>query len=490
VADVASPDIELPHNWTPRIYQGRLWNYMLRGGTRAEVIAHRRWGKDEVALHWSAVAAHDRVASYWHMLPQASQARKAIWDAINPHTGKRRIDEAFPLHLRKRTREQDMFIEFKVGSTWQVLGSDNFNSLVGSPPAGIVMSEWALCNPAAWAYLKPILDENGGWAMFITTPRGKNHAHAMLQMALRNPKWFAEVSNVLKTGRFSKSELEEQREEYRAMYGKDQGDAMFEQELMCSFEAAILGAYYGLEMADAQREGRIGSVPHDPSLPVFTAWDIGRTDDTSIWFYQVAWGEIRVIDHFKASGKDPKHYAEACHGREIIVEEHGENGKPVKWHLGAPIPESAHRIAYRYGLHWLPHDAKPKTFASPRSGLEQLRDFGIKAKITPKLSVQDGIMSARATLPHCWFDEERCDFGIESLRNYRREWDDEAKIFTDNPVHDWTSHASDAFRYLSLVWRNPESEKPVEKPRFLHDLTASEVFWPSQSSTSVQRERI
>jgi phage terminase large subunit len=485
-----STAIDLPHNWTPRIYQGRLWNRMLGGCKRAIDIAHRRWGKDEVALHWTAMAAHDRIASYWHLLPQASQARKAIWDAINPHTGKRRIDEAFPHELRKRTREQDMFIEFTCGSTWQVLGSDNFNSLVGSPPAGIVMSEWALCNPAAWAYLKPILDENGGWAMFITTPRGKNHAYAMYQMALNNPKWFAEVSNVLKTGRFSKEELEEQRAEYVSMFGKDQGNAMFEQELMCSFDAAILGAYYGGEMADAEREGRICSVPHDPSLPVFTAWDIGRTDDTSIWFYQVAWGEIRLIDFYNASGKDPIHYAEALHGRKIEVTEYGVNGKPVKWELGAPIPEHSHRIAYHYGQNWLPHDAKPKSFASPRSGLEQLRDFGIKSRITPSLSLQDGIQSARATLKHCWFDADRCEHGIESLKNYRREWDDDKKIFTDNPLHDWTSHASDAFRYLSLVWRNPESEKPAEKPRFLRDMTAKEIFWPTASSQSPERERI
>jgi phage terminase large subunit len=483
-------EIELPHNWTPRIYQGRLWNYMVGGGKRAIDVAHRRWGKDEVCLHWTAMAAHDRIASYWHLLPQASQARKAIWDAINPHTGKRRIDEAFPQELRKRTREQDMFIEFRCGSTWQVLGSDNFNSLVGSPPAGLVLSEWALCNPAAWAYLKPILDENGGWAMFITTPRGKNHAHAMYQMAKDNPKWFAEVSNVLKTGRFSRAELDEQRAEYVAMYGEDQGGAMFEQELMCSFDAAILGAYYGKEMADAEREERICSVAHDPSLPVFTAWDIGRTDDTAIWFFQVAWGEIRVIDFYKDNGKDPIHYAEICHGRKIEVSEYGLNGKPVKWALGASIPEHAHRIAYRYGTHWLPHDARPKTFASPRSGLEQLRDFDIKAKITPSLSVQDGIQSARATLAHCWFDAERCNFGIESLKTYRREWDDEKKMFTDAPVHDWTSHASDAFRYLSLVWRNPESEKPVKKPRFLHDMTANEIFWPKQGDTAPTRERI
>ncbi|WAL81324.1 hypothetical protein OYT13_15845 [Pandoraea sp. XJJ-1] len=483
-------EIDIPHNWTPRIYQGRLWNYLVSGGKRAIDIAHRRWGKDDVCLHWSCVAAHDRIATYWHMLPMASQARKAIWEAVNPHTGRRRIDEAFPHELRASTRENDMLIRLKCGSTWQVLGSDNFDSLVGSPPAGLVFSEWALCNPAAWAYLKPILDENGGWAVFITTPRGKNHAHEMYEMARKNPKWFAEVSNVLKTGRFSRDELEEMRLEYVSMYGKDQGNAMFAQELMCSFDAAVLGAYYGEEMADAEREGRIGSVPHDPSLPVFTAWDIGRTDDTSIWFYQVAWGEIRVIDHFRASGKDPIHYAEACHGRKIEVSEYGVNGKPVKWTFGAPIPESAHRIAYRYGRHWLPHDAKPKSFASLRSGLEQLRDFNINAAITPNLSVQDGIQSARATLKHCHFDEERCSFGIKSLKEYHREWDSDKKMFTDHPVHDWTSHAADAFRYLSLVWRNPESEKPAEKPRFLHDMTASEVFWPTQSSNSPQRERI
>lgn len=486
-----SGEIILPHNWTPRIYQGRLWNALNAGCKRAIDIAHRRWGKDEVALHWTALAAHDRVASYWHLLPQASQARKAIWDAINPHTGKRRIDEAFPHELRKRTREQDMFIEFLSGSTWQVLGSDNFNSLVGSPPAGIVMSEWALCNPAAWAYLKPILDENGGWAIFITTPRGKNHAHAMYQMAKKNPKWFAEISNVLKTGRFSRAELEEQKAEYVAMYGKDQGEAMFEQELMCSFEAAILGAYYGREMAELELNGHITSVQHDPALPVFTAWDIGRTDDTSIWFYQVAWGEIRVIDFFHDSGKDPKHYAEIVHGRKINVSEWGINGKPEKWTFGDPLPEHAHRIAYRYATHWLPHDARPKSFASPRSGMEQLHDFGLTVRITPHLSVQDGIQSARATLKHCYFDEERCEFGLESLRNYRREWDQDKKIFTDNPVHDWTSHASDAFRYLSLVWKNPEAEKPAEKPRFLHDMTANEVFWPTSSfNQSTIRDRI
>jgi phage terminase large subunit len=167
--------ITLPHKWSPRPYQKRLWSYLEGGGKRAIEIAHRRWGKDDVALHWAACAAMQRPASYWHMLPNYSQARKAIWTAVNPHTGKRRIDEAFPAAIRSATLENEMFIRFKNGSTWQVIGSDNYDSLVGTPPAGIVFSEWARANPASWGYLAPILLENDGWALFITTPIGRNH---------------------------------------------------------------------------------------------------------------------------------------------------------------------------------------------------------------------------------------------------------------------------------------------------------------------------
>ena len=147
--------IRLPNNWEPRDYQLPLWSYLQGGGLRADVAAHRRWGKDEVALHWTATQMVQRPGSYWHMLPEASQARKAIWDAVNPHTGLRRIDEAFPPALRENTREQDMFIRFKNGATWQVVGSDNYNSLVGSPPVGVIFSEWSIARPDAWTYMRP-----------------------------------------------------------------------------------------------------------------------------------------------------------------------------------------------------------------------------------------------------------------------------------------------------------------------------------------------
>ena len=202
--------IQLPASgWVERSYQRPLWSYLQSGGKRAIEIAHRRWGKDDLILHHTAIAAHERVASYWHCLPEYAQARKAIWTAINPHTGRRRIDEAFPPELRETTNEQEMFIRFKVGSTWQVVGSDRYNSLVGAGVAGVAFSEWALANPSAWAYIRPMIEENGGWAAFITTPRGRNHAKAMYDMALRSPGWFAEISTVDDTHSLTPEQLDE-----------------------------------------------------------------------------------------------------------------------------------------------------------------------------------------------------------------------------------------------------------------------------------------
>jgi hypothetical protein len=159
--------IDLPLNWRPRPDQRPLWDYLETGGTRAVMVAHRRWGKDDVGLHFACVAAMQRPGNYWHMLPKYDQARRVIWNAVNPRTGKKRIDEAFPRAIRAKTYKQEMMIELKNGSTWQLVGSDTYDSLVGAPPVGIVFSEFALADPLAWAYFRPILVENGGWALFI-----------------------------------------------------------------------------------------------------------------------------------------------------------------------------------------------------------------------------------------------------------------------------------------------------------------------------------
>lgn len=428
-----------------------------------------------------------RPATYWHMLPEAAQARKAIWEAINPHTGKRRIDEAFPLAIRANTRENEMMIRFVNGATWQVVGSDNFNALVGSPPFGVVFSEFALANPAAWAYLRPILVENGGWAAFITTPRGKNHAYKLLQTALKSEEWWGEVSEVDDTGVFTQEQLETERQEMIDLFGEDAGDAFFRQEYHCSFDAAVLGAYYGKEIAGMRRAGRICKVAHDPDYPVYTAWDIGYSDDTSIWWFQVIAGEIRIIESYSAHGEAPDHFIGQMVGRKCEMDIIGGH---ISFRFGEDIEGLEYRKAYRYVMIWLPHDGKAKTFAAQgKSVQEQLAaHFGWGCvNIVPSLSLQDGIQAARALLKKAWIDEEHCAAGISALEAYRREYDPEKRMFKDSPLHDWTSHLSDAFRMLAIAWREPPKEVKPEEAKFFEEMSLDELW---KSAPKIGQTRI
>lgn len=430
----------LPNNWQPRPYQKALWAYLENGGKRAIEIAHRRWGKDDLILHRTACAAFERPASYWHMLPLFTQARKALWTAINPHTGKRRIDEAFPKELRDSTNEQEMFIRFKNGSTWQLVGSDSYNSLVGAGVAGVTFSEFALANPSAWGYIRPMLEENDGWATFITTPRGRNHAYSMYQMAKENPRWFAEVSTIHDTQALSQHQVDESLAEYVALYGEDLGLAQFEQEYECSFNAAILGAFYAREMVAVRNEGRVDpTLEAIPDKPVHRAWDIGVRDDTSIWWFQVVGGQVYVLDCYTASGVGVDHYAEVIDQR---AKEHG----------------------WLNGTDFVPHDAKVKEWGTGRTRVETMQSLGLSPQVVPQASLLDGINATRRTLPRCVFHARCEDVGLPALEQYRREWDDEKKVFRQSPLHDWSSHVADAARYMALAWKTirPEPVKPRE----------------------------
>lgn len=404
-----------------------------------------------------------RAATYWHMLPQADQARKALWDAVNPKTGKRRIDEAFPYELRAATRENEMFIRFKSGSTYQVVGSDNFESLIGSPPAGIVFSEWSKAKPQAWGLLSPILAENGGWAVFIYTPRGRNHGLRLLETARKTPGWFGEVLDADETGVLTPEALQEALTEYEGIYGKEYAYDLWRQEFYCDFQAPMLGAVYAREFARVDKEGRICRVEHDPSYPVFTAWDLGYSDDTGIWFYQVIAGEIRILEYVAANQKGVDYYAAQVLGREVQLD---IIGGELVCTMGAPIPEIAHRRAYQYARHWLPHDARAKTMAAMgKSIIEQLAKALTLAKlaIAPELGLEDGIQAARLMFQRCYFDADGTAEGIEALRNYHRAFDEKKAALRDTPVHDWTSHGADAFRILAVAWR--EEAKLEEKPK-------------------------
>lgn len=386
-------------------------------------------------MHMHAVGSAQRVGTYWHMLPEAAQARKAIWTAVNPGTGRRRLFDAFPADYIENMNDNEMFIRFKSGSTFQVVGSDNFNSLVGSPPIGITFSEWALANPSAWAYLSPILAENGGWSSFITTPRGNNHAKGMYDAIKNDPNWFTEILTARDTGAISVEAIEEQRVVYAGIFGETIADLLIDQEFYCSFAGAMVGAYWGTEMAAAEREGRLCEVPIDEDHPVHTAWDLGKAVNNPIWCFQVIHGKPRIVDFYRPESDDLEEW--------------------VKW-----LDNKGYK-----GNDYVPHDALTTEWGTKRTRIETLSMLGRKPKRVAKVSVGDGINAGRETIKLAVFDKDRCELGIEGLKNYRREWDDELKTFRENPVKDWAEHIGSAFRYLGLAWREAIVQQPKEKPK-------------------------
>jgi hypothetical protein len=472
--------------WYCQDHQVSLWRYLDGGGLRACAVWHRRAGKDDIALRWTCKAAQARIGNYWHMLPQAEQARKAIWDAVNPHTGRRRIDEAFPLWLRKRTRNNEMMIELNCGSIWQVVGSDNYNALVGSPPLGVVFSEWSLADPAAWAYISPILRENGGWALFLYTPRGRNHGLSTLQVAKASPAWFWEVLDATQTDVFDAEQLRDELRERQIEYGADLGQAFFDQEYMCSFDAANLGAIYAAWIRRLEKEGRIGAFPPEVGYPIHTAWDLGFRDYTAIWWFQLLPGpRLRFVDYYQNSGQGPQHYAEQVLGQRIDFDAAGA----IK--LGEPVPGAAHRIGWKYGRHYTPHDAAHKTLAANgRSVGDQLFQLGVHCDVLGEVNQRDQIASARRTLEQAEFDRERCQHGLDALESYHYEWDEKARTLKSEPRHDWSSHGSDAFEIAAQAWLGRRPKPVDERPRFLHEATADEIFWPKDRRSARALERL
>lgn len=453
--------ISLPNNWHPRSYQVPLWKYLAQGGKRAACCWHRRSGKDDTMLHHNACSVFERVGNYWYLLPEYNQCRKAIWDAVNPHTGKKRIDEAFPLEIRENTLQQEMKLVFKNGSTWQLMGSDNYNALVGSPPVGLTFSEYALSNPSSWGFLRPIILENKGWAIFNSTPRGKNHFKRLIDLAEDSEDWFSERLTVDKTGIFTQSQLLNELKELQSEHGDSYGKALWLQEYYVSFEAALPGAIWGEALTKLTQENRIIDIGYDRDFPVFTAWDLGRDDDTAVWFYQVIANQVRVIDYYANNFKEIPFYAQMLRDKK-----------------------------YEYGMHWVPHDAKPKRLGmGGKAILQQFleEDVGNFA-IVPNLSVEDGIQAANATFPRVYFDR-KCLDAVEHLKSHCRKYDEEKKIFS-TPVHDQHSHAADAFRYLSLTWRQSKAQVPeLSQNQKFHAGNVTAVNFGAMKKRHFQRKR-
>jgi hypothetical protein len=409
-------------------HQTALWHYLDTGGKRAVAVWHRRAGKDSTAINWTATEAIDKVGVYWHMLPTQRQARKVIWDGIDRH-GRRVIDQAFPKEIVKASRSQDMQKELINGSMWQLCGSDNYDSLVGSNPIGVIFSEWSLCDPKAWDYVRPILAENGGWAIFIYTARGKNHGFKMSEMARKNPNWFHSLLTVDNTTREDGSPVITQdaiQEDRNAGMSED----MIQQEYYCSFEVAIPGAYFAKEIAAARADNRICFVPIEPHIDVHTFWDLGISKGNAmvIWFVQAVGKEIRVINHYENEDEPMSHYIQYLDRF-----------------------ESDHKITY--GEHHAPHDISVRDLMSGKKRIDTAREMGIDFRMVDRtVNLNDSIEATRRLFSRCWFDETRCEDGIAALASYHREFDDKHQVFRDVPVHDWASNSADAFRQMAQAW--------------------------------------
>lgn len=409
-------NVTLPKGWEARPHQKGLWRYLQDGGKRAVAVWHRRAGKDTTAINWTAAAAHQRIGTYWHMLPTATQGRRVVWEGRDG-LGRRLIDQAFPQELRTATRDERMTLELDCGSSWQVVGSDNYDRLVGANPIGMVFSEWSLTDPRAWDYVRPILAENGGWAVFIYTPRGKNHGFELYDLARHRRDWFAEKLTVEDTGILTPEVIAEER-------SSGMSEALIRQEYYCSFEAANEGRYYGKLLEEAEQAGRVTAVPPQPELTVDTWWDLGIGDSTAIWFVQRAGLELHCIDYYECSGEGLAHYAK-------VLQERG----------------------YVYGTHWAPHDIAARELGTGKSRQEVARGLGLHFKIAPKLAVEDGIEAVRNLLPRSWFDAEKCRQGLRALKSYHREYHERRQAYMPHPVHNWASHGSDAFRTGAVTVR-------------------------------------
>lgn len=412
--------IIVPVAWEPRDYQLPIWNYMEGGGKRAVAIWHRRAGKDTLAMNVTVAQALQRPGLYWHLLPTYNQGRKIVWDGRSKEG--RPFLSYWPDSVVKNINNTDMKIELTNDSIWQVVGTDNVDRLVGSNPVGCIFSEYSLQDPRAWDYIRPILAENDGWAMFIYTPRGMNHGYELLELAKRNPKWFCQILTVDDTKVISAEAIQDERD-------SGMSEEMIQQEFYCSFKSSLVGSYYGAQISRMYDEKRIGDFPWIPQLPVYTGWDLGMDDFNTIWFFQIVGQRVRFIDYYENSGEVIGHYI-------------GEMRK--KPYVYSP---------YHYG----PHDLQVRelfgTGQNAKTRWQVARDLGLHFKIVKRHDVTDGIETVRNLLATAEINEKPCHRGIEALKGYRKEFDEVKKIYLSKPLHDWTSHAADGMRTAAMGLR-------------------------------------
>jgi phage terminase large subunit len=415
------------------------WLALDRGVKRMVQVNHRRSGKDLDTWNKMIFQAAHHAGIYYYVFPTFAQAKKVIWEGQDNDS--RPFLDYIPKTLIEKMREDEMKIILKTinkgelaTSIIQLVGSDNYDHLMGTNPRFLVFSEYALQNPKAWEFFKPILRANKGIALFNSTPRGKNHLYKLYNMAIeqverfKNPEWWVERLTIENTysvidGKavpvLTQKDMDQERSE-------GSPEEFIQQEYYCSFNSGNFGAYYADLIEKAEQESRIAFFPYNNSFPVYTFWDIGFTDGTAIWFAQNIKGKWIFIDYYCDHGKGLMHYI-----------------KRVK------------EMPYVYTAHVGPHDLKQTDYASGVTTWDAANRLGIRFDFAPQVSIQDGIDATRKLLTTACFDRMKCndgqgpDNGIECLKSYHKKWNDGMKCFSNHPVHDFASEPADALRYAA-----------------------------------------
>ena len=402
-------EIRIPY--TPRTMQADL-HKQLSVKRWSVVVCHRRFGKTVMAINHllrDAILSDKTNPRYAYIAPTYRQAKNVAWDYLKHFAG------AIPM---VRFHETELRCDLPNGSRIQLLGAENPDSLRGIYLDGSVLDEMADMPESLFPeVIRPALSDRKGWALFIGTPKGHNAFYELFEAAQEQNDWYTKVYKASQTGILDDEELDAA----RAMMSPDQ----FEQEFECSWVANVPGAIFGKELQDLQEKGCITEVPHDQGSLVDTWWDLGVGDATAIWFTQTIGRSIHVIDYYDARGEGLPHYVQ-------VLQQKG----------------------YLYGTHNAPHDIEVRELGSGKSRREIAYELGVNFRVVPKLPLEDGIHAAQLLISKCWFDRNACKEGLECLRQYHRAYNQKTRSFRATPVHDWSSHAADAFRYLAVGLRD------------------------------------
>jgi phage terminase large subunit len=387
------------------------------------VVAHRRMGKTVSAINHlikDALLNQKEAPRYAYIAPTYGQAKRVAWDYL--------VKYAEPLGGTSNISE--LRVDFW-GRRIQLFGSDNPETLRGQYFDGVILDEIGDQNPKIWTdIVRPALADRKGWCLFIGTPKGHNHFKELRDRAEKEDGWGLLEFKASETGVVDDVELRAAKNEM--------GEDKYRQEFECSFDAAVEGSYYGQILNELETKKHMQEIPREELSRTFTAWDLGMGDSTSIWVAQLVGTEVRLLDYYENHGVGLDHY--------------------VKW-----IKDND----YLKAEHILPHDVRVRELGTGKSRMEMLEESGLEVKIAPRMGLDDGIQAVRRLLPRCWFNVPKVQTGLNCLRNYRRDYDEKRKIFYERPLHDWSSHGSDSFRYLALgldeghsTWSKPINSLP------------------------------